>query len=104
MRLRRILAQRLRALFQRARVDEELRRELALHLDQLTLEYRAAGMSQREFAKRLKRSNNFVWRIEAGERQVNVLEFFEIAKAAGLSPDVLTRRVMRSANVIPSAA
>jgi len=65
---------------------------------------KAAGMSQREFAKRLKRSNNFVWRIEAGERQVNVLEFFEIAKAAGLSPDVLTRRVMRSANVIPSAA
>src|SRR5436853_2656419 len=26
------------------------------------------GMSQREFAKKLKRSNNFVWRIEAGER------------------------------------
>jgi transcriptional regulator with XRE-family HTH domain len=56
---------------------------------------KASGMSQREFARKLNRSNNFVWRIEAGERQVNVLEFFEIAKAAGLSPDVLTRRVMR---------
>jgi len=51
-------------------------------------------MSQREFAARLRRSNNFVWRIEAGERQVNVLEFFEIAKAAGVAPDELTRRVM----------
>jgi len=55
----------------------------------------AAGMSQRAFAKKLARSNNFVWRIEAGERQVNVLEFFEIAKAAGIAPDELTRRVMR---------
>jgi len=52
-------------------------------------------MSQRAFAKKLARSNNFVWRIEAGERQVNVLEFFEIAKAAGIAPDELTRRVMR---------
>ena len=55
---------------------------------------KAAGMSQRQFAARLRRSNNFVWRIEAGERQVNVLEFFEIAKAAGVAPDELTRRVM----------
>jgi ribosome-binding protein aMBF1 (putative translation factor) len=53
------------------------------------------GLSQREFAKKLKRSNNFVWRIEAGERQVNVLEFFDIAKAAGIAPEELTRRVMR---------
>ncbi|MBX5462037.1 MAG: helix-turn-helix transcriptional regulator [Steroidobacteraceae bacterium] len=55
----------------------------------------ATGLSQRDFAKRLKRSNNFVWRIEAGERQVNVLDFIEIAKAAGVPPDELMRRVMR---------
>lgn len=55
----------------------------------------ATGLSQRDFAKRLKRSNNFVWRIEAGERQVNVLDFIEIAKAAGVRPDELMRRVMR---------
>jgi transcriptional regulator with XRE-family HTH domain len=60
---------------------------------------KAAGMSQREFARKLSRSDNFVWRIEAGERQVNVLEFFDIAKAAGITPDTLTRRVMRSMNV-----
>jgi len=53
------------------------------------------GLSQREFAKKLKRTNNFVWRIEAGERKVDVLEFIEIAKAAGLEPDELIRRVMR---------
>ena len=55
----------------------------------------ATGLSQRDFAKKLGRSNNFVWRIEAGERQVNVLDFIEIAKAAGVPPDELIRRVLR---------
>lgn len=55
----------------------------------------ATGLSQRDFAKKLGRTNNFVWRIEAGERQVNVLDFIEIAKAAGMSPDELIRRVIR---------
>ncbi len=55
----------------------------------------ATGLSQREFAKKLKRTNNFVWRIEAGERKVDVLEFIEIAKAAALDPLELMRRVMR---------
>jgi transcriptional regulator with XRE-family HTH domain len=57
----------------------------------------ATGLSQREFAKRLKRTNNFVWRIEAGERQVNVLEFLEIAKAAGVAADELILKVMDGA-------
>ena len=56
---------------------------------------KATGLSQREFAAKLKRSNNFVWRIEAGERQVNVLDFIEIAKAAGLEPVELMNHVMR---------
>lgn len=56
---------------------------------------KATGLSQREFAAKLKRSNNFVWRIEAGERQVNVLDFMEIAKAAGVTPAELMDRVER---------
>lgn len=55
----------------------------------------ATGLSQRDFAKKLGRSNNFVWRIEAGERQLNVLDFIDIAKAAGIPPDELIRRVIR---------
>lgn len=55
----------------------------------------ATGLSQRDFAKKLGRSNNFVWRIEAGERQLNVLDFIDIAKAAGVPPDELIRRVVR---------
>ena len=53
------------------------------------------GLSQREFAKKLNRTNNFVWRIEAGERKVDVLEFIEIAKASGLDPLELLRRALR---------
>jgi transcriptional regulator with XRE-family HTH domain len=55
-----------------------------------------AGFSQREFAKKLKRTNNFVWRIEAGERRVDVLEFIEIAHAANLDPLTLLARVLRT--------
>jgi transcriptional regulator with XRE-family HTH domain len=58
---------------------------------------KATGLSQREFAAELKRSNNFVWRIEAGERQVNVLDFIDIANAAGLEPAELMDRVIRHA-------
>ncbi len=54
----------------------------------------ATGLSQRQFATKLKRTNNFVWRIEAGERQVNVIEFMEIAKAADQSPLDLLARVL----------
>lgn len=54
----------------------------------------ATGLSQREFAKKLRRSNNFVWRIEAGERQINVLELCDIARAAGVDPVELLRRAL----------
>ena len=53
------------------------------------------GLSQREFAKKLGRTNNFVQRIEAGERPVSVQEFIEIAEAAGIPPDEMLRRVVR---------
>jgi transcriptional regulator with XRE-family HTH domain len=53
----------------------------------------AAGLSQREFAKKLGRANNFVQRIEAGVTPVTVLDFIEIAKAAGISPQELLGRV-----------
>jgi predicted permease len=50
MRLHRILRHRLTALFQRTRVDDELQRELNLHLDQLIREHKAAGMSEHDAA------------------------------------------------------
>src|SRR5687768_11456983 len=45
MRLARIVAHRLRSLFRSSRVDADLRRELDLHVEQLTKQYIADGMT-----------------------------------------------------------
>jgi transcriptional regulator with XRE-family HTH domain len=53
----------------------------------------AAGLTQRALAAKLKRSDSFVWKFEAGERQLKVLEFIEMANALGVEPDRLMRRL-----------
>src|SRR6266542_852422 len=55
MRLGRIIRQRLRSLFRYSQVENDLQRELALHLEQLTKEYRSAGMSERDAAYAARR-------------------------------------------------
>ena len=54
-----------------------------------------AGMSQRDLALRLGRSYSHVARIERGQRRVDVVHFYEIARAldvcpAGLFDELLT--------------
>jgi transcriptional regulator with XRE-family HTH domain len=49
----------------------------------------AADLTQRQLAAKLKRSNSFVWKLEAGERQINVLEFIEIARVLGVKASKL---------------
>src|SRR5260370_7422271 len=56
MRLGRIVRQRLRSLFRHSQVENDLQRELALHLEQLTKEYRSAGMSERDAAYAARRA------------------------------------------------
>jgi transcriptional regulator with XRE-family HTH domain len=56
---------------------------------------KGAGLTQRELAARLKRSNSFVWKIEAGERRVEVLEFIELARCLGQDPVKMFARVVR---------
>jgi transcriptional regulator with XRE-family HTH domain len=53
----------------------------------------AAGLTQRQLTAKLKRSNSFVWKLEAGERQLNVLEFMEIAKVLGVKASTLMEEV-----------
>ena len=45
MRLARIVAHRLRSLFRSSHVDADLRRELDIHLEQLTKQHIAEGMT-----------------------------------------------------------
>ena len=55
MRLPRILGHRFRSLFRPADADAALQRELDLHLDQLTKEYVAAGMTEHDAALAARR-------------------------------------------------
>ena len=43
----------------------------------------AAGLTQRQLAEKLQRENSFVWRIEKGERRLDVVEFFWVCNALG---------------------
>jgi ribosome-binding protein aMBF1 (putative translation factor) len=52
-----------------------------------------AGLTQRQLAAKLKRSNSFVWKFEAGERQLNVLEFIEIARALDVKASKLMTEI-----------
>ena len=55
---------------------------------------KSAGMSQQELARRLKRSQSFIAKLEVGERRVDVVEFIEIARALGKQPTELLSRVL----------
>ncbi len=54
-----------------------------------------SGMTQRELARRLGRSHSFIGKLESGERQLNVLEFCELADALGINPKELFARVVK---------
>jgi len=45
-----------------------------------------AGLTQRALAGRLRREQSFVWRIETGERRLDVVEFSWVCRAMGIDP------------------
>ena len=45
-----------------------------------------AGLTHRQLATRLDREHSFVWRIEHGERRLDVVEFFSVCQALGQNP------------------
>ncbi len=44
----------------------------------------ATGLTQRALAEKLGREYSFVWRIEHGERRLDVVEFFWVCEALGV--------------------
>ena len=47
---------------------------------------KAARLTQRQLAKRLKREHSFVSRIESGERRLDVVEFYWVCRACDQDP------------------
>ena len=54
-------------------------------LQELLIQKRAAaGLTQEEVARRLRRPQSFVSKYETGERRLDVVELIEVAKAIGV--------------------
>jgi len=87
MRWPRILRKRLRSVFRRSRVEDELQRELDIHIEQIAGQYRAAGMSEAEarLAARREFGSLDLTREECRDmRKVNLIDdtFRDLAYAA----------------------
>ncbi len=54
-----------------------------------------AGLTQRQLADRLEREQSFVWRIETGERRLDVVEFYWVCKALGANADSVYSELVR---------
>ncbi|MGH8137699.1 MAG: helix-turn-helix domain-containing protein [Steroidobacteraceae bacterium] len=54
----------------------------------------AAGLSQREFAAKIKRSPSYVSKVDAAERRLEMCEFAELCEALGVDAPDLPRRVI----------
>lgn len=52
-----------------------------------------AGMTQRQLADGMGRDQSWISLIEGSQRRVDVVEFFEIAKAMGVEPTALFAKV-----------
>lgn len=56
----------------------------------------ATELSQADLARRLRKPQSFVSKIETGERSLNVVEFAIIARAIGVDPLALFAEVMEA--------
>ena len=56
---------------------------------------KAAALTQRQLASRLRREPSFVARIEQGERRVDLVEFYWIAKVCNADPEREAASIMR---------
>ena len=54
-----------------------------------------AGVTQTVLANKLKRQQSFIAKIESGARDLDVIEFIEIARALKLDPSKLFAKVVQ---------
>jgi len=55
-------------------------------LAELVAMRKKAGLTQRQLAKKLNREYSFVWRIETGERRLDLVEFYWVCNACNFDP------------------
>lgn len=66
-----------------------------VHVVQVLIEARrVAGLTQAELARRIGKDQTFISLIERSQRQVDVLEFYALARAMDADPVELYRRLI----------
>jgi transcriptional regulator with XRE-family HTH domain len=56
---------------------------------------KAAGLTQHDLARRLKKPQSFVAKYEGGERRLDVVEFLKITRAIGTDPLRILRALIQ---------
>ena len=64
-------------------------------IEEIAAARKAAGMSQRALAERLKRSDSYISKFEAGERRLEVCEFVDLCEAIGVDAGQIVSRLQR---------
>ncbi|MGD9724844.1 MAG: multiprotein-bridging factor 1 family protein [Alphaproteobacteria bacterium] len=54
-----------------------------------------AGLRQIDVARKLRRNQSFVSKVESGERRLDVVEFLEFAKASSADPLKIIRAIAK---------
>lgn len=57
-------------------------------------ERKKAGLTQAKLAKKLRRPQSFVSKYERGDRQLDVIEFIEVAQVIGFDPHDFLRKLI----------
>ncbi|MGH2345449.1 MAG: helix-turn-helix domain-containing protein [Chloroflexota bacterium] len=76
-----------------ARLKSVFTGEYEVFLQNLQSARQAAKITQRELALRLGKPQSFVSKYERGERRLDVVEFVTIAKAIGIDPCRIVRKI-----------
>ena len=57
---------------------------------------KAAGLTQQQLAKRLKKHQSYVSKYETGERRLDVPEFIRISRSLDANPETLITQILRA--------
>jgi transcriptional regulator with XRE-family HTH domain len=73
-------------------------------LDVVRQARRQAGLSQRALAQRLGKAQSHIGMIERGQRRIDSLELYFMAKAVGVEPEALFEQIARRVDAVAAAA
>jgi transcriptional regulator with XRE-family HTH domain len=65
-------------------------------IELVTAERKNAGIRQVQLAKKLKKSQTWIARLEGGERRLDVIELIDLAEAIGFDAPALVTAVQQS--------